>query len=128
MYNIMKSKQSVFALMLIGGLLPAALQGVPLLDGGGGGGKGDRPRAERRIAIPPVMIEIASGTVSLTFTCDLGEATVDLWDATGSMVVNQSVNASAQANATFTVPAGVYLLAITTADGMMLMETNIVVP
>ena len=119
----MKPKQSVFALMLIGGLLPAALQGVPLLDGGGGK-PGNRPK----IAIPPVMIEITSGTVSLAFTRDLGEATIELWDVAGPLVVNQSVNTSVQTNETLTMSAGAYLLAITTADGVTLMETNIVVP
>ena len=121
----MKSKQSFFVLMLVGGLLPVALQSAPLFNKGG---KGGGPKAQLKMAIPPVMLEIASGTVSLTFTRDQGEVTIELWDATGSMVVNQSVNTSIQTNETLTAPAGTYLLAITTADGVIVMESNIVVP
>ena len=124
----MKPKHYIFALGLVGAILPLILQGAPLLrkDGGGGGG---RPSARLRISMPPVMIEVESGTLRLAFTRDLGEVTVELRDVTGLPLISQPVNTTVQPNESLTIPAGTYLLTVTTAeDEEILIDTTIIIP
>ena len=125
----MKLKHCIFALGLVGAILPLILQGAPLLrkDGGGGGGG---PSNRMRSSMLPVMVEAESGMLRLSFTRDLGEVTVELRDATGLPVISQPVNTTVQPNESLMVQAGTYLLTVTTAeeDEEILIDTTIVIP
>ena len=112
--------------MLIGGLLPVALQGVALLDRAGGG-PGNKPRVQT-MSISQVNIEIEPEMILLFFNFNLGEVDIELQNTNGITVLSETINTSVCDQASFGILAGVYLLTVTTTNGVELTHVYISIP